>query len=1028
MTVIREEAKLRLTKLVQRYQLVRNELIASSSGYNETQLRNDFLNEFLRLLGWDVDNNLGLPQHLREVIHEAHVKIQDGQSITSKTPDYALCVGGERKLFIEAKKPSVRIEVAKEPAFQIRRYGWNAKMTVSILSNFEKLAIYDCRYPPNVEDQATVARILLFDYTEYVERFNELHNFLSRDSVFDGSSEGLIVSDAIDINKQLFDAYFLNQIETWRELIAVDLAANNLQLDQEMLNFLVQRLLNRIIFLRICEDRSQEEYARLKTATTYVDLKNLFVEADRRYDSALFDFIDDQISLGIKISSNILVAIFKELYYPDSPYDFSVVDSSILGEIYELFLAREAQLDSDGSIKVVEKPEVVASNGVVLTPKYIVDEIVQRTLNPLCKHLSPQELITIHICDISCGSGIFLLAVYEYLLNHYREWYIAHGPENFSDRIYEGSGRTWHLTLAEKHKILVSHIFGVDNDTQAVEVARFSLLLKVLEDETASTINAHNRGGRKALPNLKANVKAGNSLVDEHIFDFITGSKIDDLILQINPFDWNNEFPKVMSSGGFDAIVGNPPYVRIQNMVTYSPIEVEYYRDSKRVFKTAGQDNFDKYYLFLERGLQLIKPHGYLGYIVPHKFFTIQSGQRLRKALSEEQNLFQIVHFGAEQVFPNRSTYTAILILSKSAKAQFTVDRVTDLPSWRVTKQSSRMIYSASDISKEPWIFVSPQAQKVFAKMHDVKHLTLDKVADIFVGLQTSKDKIYIINSDEILSNGHTVVFTKSNKTWEIESSLLKPCLYDAKLQPFNQIQPNALIIFPYQIQNDIVRLYSPKDMQNNFPLCWKYFNYHKAELEQRSISGGVEIQWYQYGRSQSLTQFNGQEKLIWSVLSLSAPYAYDAKNIFFTGGGNGPYYALRLKDNSNISIYYLLAVLSHPIIEAMVKIRSSPFRGGYYSHGKQFIQSLPIKQIASMISDEQARYDHIVIDSKKVIALEQELVNKLSPNRKRILQTQINVLRTRITQAVTDLYRLTTIDLEAVDNNNLYFTEQTEV
>ena len=1027
MTVSKEEAKSRLTLLIQRYQAARDEIIASTSDYNETQLRNDFLNEFLRLLGWDVDNKLGLPQHLREVVHEAHVKVQVDQDLRSKTPDYALCVGGARKLFIEAKKPSVKIEIAKEPAFQLRRYGWNAQLTISVLSNFEKLAIYDCRYPPKAEDPVTVTRILLIDYIEYLSRFDELYALLSRDAVFGGSIEKLIPTSTTSANKQLFDSYFLNQIETWRELLAHDLVKNNTHLDQEVLNFLVQRILNRIIFLRICEDRLQESYERLKSVATYAELKKLFLEADQRYDSALFDFIDDQISLGTTISAEVLLTIFKALYYPDSPYNFSVVDSGILGEIYELFLAHQVGLDVNGSVQIIEKPEIIASNGVVATPKYIVDDIVQRTLDPLCKNLSPFALQDIRICDISCGSGVFLLAVYEYLVNYYREWYIANEPERFSGKIYTMDGHTWRLTLAEKHLILLNHIYGVDHDSQAVEVAKFSLLLKILEDETASTIAAFNRTGRKALPNLKENIKSGNSLVDAQIFDFVAISQVDEMLMQINPFDWHQEFPKVMESGGFDAIVGNPPYVRIQNMVHYSPVEVDYYRHSKTVFTTAGQDNFDKYYLFIERGLQLLKQKGYLGYIVPNKFFTIQSGQQLRKLLSQERNLLQLVHFGVEQIFPTRSTYTTILVLSKSATEQFTVDRVTDLSTWRVTKQCTSVTYRASDVGKEPWVFVTPQAQRVFAKMLAVKHQTLETVADIFVGLQTSADKIYIITSNEVMARGNTVIFTKADRRWEIEAAILKACLYDTTLQPFGQVNANALIIFPYQLQNGIATLYSPDDMQKFFPLCWEYLNYYRTELEVRSISGGRKPQWYQYGRSQSLTQFNDEEKLVWPVLSLVAPYAYDGQNVFFTGGGNGPYYALRPKDPHTTSIYYLLAVLSHPAIEAMLKVRSSSFRGGYYSHGKQFICNLPIKQVEFAQRNEQSLYNQIITDVKKLISVKQDLADKIVPGRKRVLQTQSTALQIRITQAVTDLYGLAQQDLEAIRSERLYFAEPTE-
>lgn len=1023
----KKNARGALETLLRQYETRRGEVIKAGSAYNETQLRNDYLNPFLRLLGWDVDNQKGAPQHLREVVHEANVDVEENDELTTKNPDYALRVGSERKLFVEAKKPSVRIESSKEPAFQVRRYGWNAGMTVSVLSNFDKLAVYDCRYPPNAEDEAHVARVRIYDHTEYLERFDEIYELLSRDSVYEGSIEEHFPDDGTDAEKQSFDSYFLRQIESWREYVAVDLIRNNSSLDQDELNFLVQRLLNRIIFLRVCEDRDLETYEQLKGVTTYDGLKRLFLEADERYDSGLFDFIDDRLSLGIKVSAEVLITIFRELYFPNSPYNFAVVEAGILGQIYELFLGREILIGEAGSLKVAEKPEVVASSGVIPTPKYVVDEIVRRTLDPLCEGASLEEVAQIRICDVCCGSGVFLLAVFEYLLNHYRERYIAQGQQRDAEKIYEGEGHTWHLTLPEKRRILLNSIYGVDIDPQAVEVAKFSLLLKVLEGESTAAVDAYLKKGLRALPNLKNNIKCGNSLVDRGYFGLFHEALTDDTLLrQVNPFDWDDEFPHVAASGGFDAIVGNPPYIRIQNMVRYSPSEIDYYRSDEAGYQTAGRDNFDKYYLFIERSMKLLKAGGLLGYIVPHKFFTIKGGKQLRRTITQGDHLHEIVHFGVEQIFPGRSTYTAILILRNEARSEFTVERVGDVDAWRVTKQSPRIEYEAEEVSEEPWVFVSREARAAFQKMKRGRHQRLDAVANIFVGLQTSADAVYIIRPNEILEKGDHIVFKKSGRRWEVEASILEPCLYDAILRPFSQVQANAEIIFPYRIQSGRAVLYSESEMNKHYPLCWQYLLEHKDQLEARSITGGKTVRWYQYGRSQSLTKFDGQEKLIWSVLALDAPYAFDGRNIMFTGGGNGPYYSLRPKNSSAVSIYYLLAVLSHPVVEAMVKVRSSAFRGGYYSHGKQFIRNLPIRTIDEKDAKQRTMYRRIVEDSREHIKVQGKLLVERVPTRRRLLETQRTTLRGRIQDAVTQLYGLDQEDLVAVRPENLYFATST--
>jgi len=808
------------------------------------------------------------------------------------------------------------------------------------------------------------------------------------------------------------------------------------------LNFLVQRLINRIIFLRICEDRELEKYRALQEAQTYAELKALFINADERYNSDLFDFIEDKLSLNVDVSSEVLIGIFRQLYYPESPYAFSVVEASILGDIYERFLAKEILID-DGTITVTEKPEVVASGGVVPTPKYIVDVIIQKTLEPLCVGKSPSELIHLRVADIACGSGSFLLAAYEYLLNHYLEWYLQDGAENHSYKVYESGQGRWCLTLPEKHRILLAHIFGVDIDQQAVEIARFSLLLKVLENERETSIAAHLKQSKsRALPNLNQNIQCGNSLVDKTYFEYDSDALLsEERFNRINPLDWDEAFPSVFDEGGFYAIVGNPPYIRIQNMRRYSPEEVDYYQSDFSPYKCSQSDNFDKYSLFIERGLSLLESTGRLGYIVPHKFFTIRAGRTLRHLLSSGRHIVEIVHFGEAQVFgQQRANYTCILELTKQATSEFTVEHVTELTTWRSGQRGVIDRYASKEIGDEPWEFVSPQTRCLFERLRDENPTTLEQVANIFVGIQTSADKIYIIKPSFCVKNqkdgglnivqlphhshlhtkqkptGETadsVQFTDVNgATWTIEKEILRPCLRDVELPPFCQPQPNTYIIFPYKTDG---KLYIRDEMMKNFPNCWEYLVAHKGRLVQRSISGGTPETWYRYGRSQSLTKFNSEPKLIWPVLSLEPRYAYDDQNIVFTGGGNGPYYGLRPLASTSLSIHYLQAVLSHPVIEAMVRARGSSFRGGYKSHGKQFIKDLPIYNIDFSSPTQTAVHNQIVELVKKLITVTESESAVAVPTQRRRFAQQRRLLRQRIEKLVEELYGLDVADLDTV-------------
>src|SRR5690606_34654311 len=184
-------------------------------------------------------------------------------------------------------------------------------------------------------------------------------------------------------------------------------------------------------------------------------------------------------------------------------------------------------------------------------------------------------------------------------------------------------------------------------------------------------------------------------------------------------------------------------------------------------------------------------------------------------------------------------------------------------------------------------------------------------------------------------------------RDWPIERGILRPCLHDVRLSPYTRAKANAWMIFPYEIihgRRTIARLIQPSEMARRFPMCFAYLTARRAELERRNVVGGAaaDRQFYQFGRSQSLTKFDSP-KIILPILSLEARYAYDENNIVMTGGGNGPYYLIRALDGAPESNFFLLAVLHHPLSEAMVRTHTSPFRGGYYSHGKQFIEHLPI-------------------------------------------------------------------------------------
>ncbi|MCX6382069.1 MAG: Eco57I restriction-modification methylase domain-containing protein [Armatimonadetes bacterium] len=460
-------------------------------------------------------------------------------------------------------------------------------------------------------------------------------------------------------------------------------------------------------------------------------------------------------------------------------------------------------------------------------------------------------------------------------------------------------------------------------------------------------------------------------------------------------------------------IVGNPPYIRIQNMVRYSAQEVAYYKSAHSPYETAKSDNFDKYTLFIERGLELLKPHRSLGYIVPHKFLTIKAGTALRRLLARHKCLKQIVHFGVQQVFQGRSTYTCLLILGDDGREHFDVEHIADVSAWRYGNSGAIQRQKTDNLDEAPWIFVSPLMYELFERWRGAYQTqALGDIADIFAGIQTSSDKIYVIRALRETAEG--VHFQDAIRgDWTIEREILRPCFLDASFAPFSVPVPDSDIIFPYKIEGGRAIPYSPDEMQRDFPQCWAYLSASREELSQRSMKPTYPEAWYRYGRSQSLTRFNGSPKLVWQVLTTEPRYAYDNENIVFTGGGNGPYYALVPKTGNQMSLHYLQAILSHPLVELMVRVRSSVFRGGYVSHGKQFIANIPIRTLDFSISEDRMAHDEIVALVHRLIETNTRIVTASTPHSKTPLTREYTVLLRELQSKVGRLHEVAGSDLE---------------
>ena len=647
-------------KLVENFQ--RDEKRFKHPEYNETQLRVAFINPLFVALGWNIGD-------LAQVSHEDRVLV-DGKP---KRPDYGFRVNENTQFFLETKKPALNLKDDPSPAYQLRRYGWSGNLPVSVLSDFEEFIIYDCRLRPQRFEPASKARLTYYRYPEYVDNWEKLYELFSREAVADGALRRLVEGEKIR-GALGVDQAFLREMEGWRESIAKDMALHNPQLTQRQLNHLVQRAIDRIVFLRIAEDRNIESYGRLQRAAgdgkhVYDELKSLFNEADDKYNSGLFHFgkeerasDPDEDSLQINLSNEPLRDIIDNLYYPNSPYEFSVLPADILGQVYERFLGKVIELTSSGMARVEDKPEVRKAGGVYYTPTYIVDYIVENTVGKLLVGKTPDQAAELRILDPACGSGSFLTGAYQYLLDWHLKFYREH-PNQYRNRRRETADGMV-LTTQEKRRILQNNIYGVDLDQNAVEVSKLSLLLKMLENERGSDATglqtAMFAAGGRILPDLSGNIKWGNSLIGSDFYNDKQMTLFDDeAVYKVKPFDWESKttgFGEIMAAGGFDAVIGNPPYVILGADVI--PLQqIQYLRNYE-----VAQYKTDLYHLFLERGIQIMKCNGLLSLITPNPWLTQKFTSQLRRYIVDKTRIIELVVFD-HLVFEDANVYTSIVLL-----------------------------------------------------------------------------------------------------------------------------------------------------------------------------------------------------------------------------------------------------------------------------------------------------------------------------------------------------------------------------
>ncbi|OGI12294.1 hypothetical protein A3K64_03150 [Candidatus Micrarchaeota archaeon RBG_16_36_9] len=855
---------------------------------NESDAKTLIKELFERVLGWDKSD-----------IYEERTT-----GPTSKRADFQFKDRGVTKLILEAKAIGVILDGQK--VSQAIGYGWSSNKDYVVLTNFQTIMLFNAKWK---DKNKKIFEINIEDCQKFSDKFDLLWK-LSKESF----STGEIDRFSIDVGKQwkkvqiqTIDKQLLNDLKKWRETLTKDIKVLN-RLSENDIDEVIQKIINRLIFIRVCEDRQLEpglsdlkshlnlwKKKRNESTTGFESLLEhllfVFHYYDKTYDGTIFQ--KDDLCEKIKINDNILEKIIEQLYVAEGvgvEYNFASIDADVLGYVYEEYLGYLLK-----GKKITESHTHRKEQGIYYTPTYIVDYIVRNTLGEVLKQ--NKEIDKIKVLDPACGSGSFLIKAFDVISEFYKE---NIGEEKFDRQI--------------KNNILTQNIYGVDLDSKAVEIAQLNLFLKI--------------GEKGELPKLRENIKNGNSLINDE--------KISD-----RAFKWEEEFEDIMKEGGFDVVIGNPPYVRIQTLDTK---EIDFFNSH---YKSATK-NYDIYSLFVERGLSLLKEGGILGLILPSKFFNADYGEELRKLISEQKALYKIVDFKDFQVFESATTYTCLLFLKKSKNVSFDYFEIINKEKLKESKTLTTVLFKKSTQkqpkSSELWNFVSDDSKDIMNKLNGIKLKLGDVSKNIFQGITTSADKIFILEMLEEKNNTFKVKSKAINKEYILEKDLLKPILKGQEIRRWQIKKFKNLILFPYRIEGEKAFLFDEKTIKSSFKDTWNYIQDCKKMLESRE-KGRMkdERDWYGYIYRKNLEKFE-QPKILTQVLASKNSFTFDEKGeYYFVGGGNAGGYGIILSKEYSNDYYWILSLLNSKVLEFYLRKISTPFRGGFYSYGKRFIEKLPI-------------------------------------------------------------------------------------
>jgi hypothetical protein len=1028
-----EEAFKRVQELAADFKA--NERRYLSSDYQEAEVRKDFVDKFWMALGWDANHDFQTNPYEQEVKVERSVSSREGQT----RADYAFYVKPnfrDVRFYLEAKKPSVEL-AGKGNYFQVACYGWNSGTPLAVIHDFQQLHILDCRGKPKLET-ALERAVATYHYDDYcnAEKFKEIYWLFSREAVAGGSLE----KRAAELPKlrgkgarrtglaaaKPMDEDFLETLDGHRTDLARAFKKHNPRLGSETLTELAQRTLDRLVFLRFLEDKGIEAQRLVEKFGAKGNAWEEFVAASRRLDGIYNGIVFKEHAIldkpGFRVDKEVFGGVCQHLTAATTPYNFNVIPIHILGSIYERFLGKVI-VATDKRVRVEEKPEVRKAGGVYYTPEYIVRYIVENTVGRLIAGKKPEQIAGMRFADIACGSGSFLLGVFDLLLQYHGNYYNNLADADRARAVKRGDcverdGKLY-LSLQKKRKILTNNIYGVDIDHQAVEVCQLSLYLKLLKDETTVSAAEHQMEFHETLlPSLNKNIVCGNSLIGRDISEGqLFGNEVE---RKLNPMNFEDAFPHIFApkdapgmvreaevayevgrtisreggrrsypgepieTRGFDAIVGNPPYVRIQG---FPRNQIEYLTSHYR----SATGNCDLYVSFVERAYRLIRSEGRLGYIVPNKFLRTDYGEGLRELLASETALSELIDFGASQVF-DATTYTCLLFLSKTRKDTF---------GYAVSKAKPEALAvlafttkPTATLGKAAWLFADEATAALLAKLSAHSERLLDLPAEMSRGSSSGDDDVFVVEATE-----------------KLEKEILRTPVFATDFNRYS-FSPNKewRIVFPYEVTGGETRLLTEQELKRRFPKAYAYLKSKHAKLRQRK----QYAEWFGFSAPRNLA-LHDRAQIAVPLLADRGLFALIPEKTRGTlcpmaSGG----FTITFGSSCKFRPEYVLGLLNSKLLFWKLRQISNVFRGGWITCTKQYFGELPIA------SADQSSHDEMVKLVEQMLPAKAALAESQTDKDRNFYEAKCESLDRQIDALVYQLYGLMEEEIRIVEGGTV--------